>query len=206
MLLMQRILSPLCFSSCSVPSRVRFNADYCELAVCEGGSFNFSYYWICRNDITAECGCDLAQVQAFTPADPVQVLFPLCLTLYCCVCRSSHLIKVFIDLWRQPINSPNRTRTCDILVNSQTLYQLSYRRLIHKVELMGFEPTTFCLQNSCSPIRTTIPYGKHWNRTRYLKVRTVQRTGSTPCRFTFLKMMTPAGFEPCISAVKGLSH
>lgn len=177
MLLMQRILSPLCFSSCSVPSRVRFNADYCELAVCEGGSFNFSYYWICRNDITAECGCDLAQVQAFTPADPVQVLFPLCLTLYCCVCRSSHLIKVFIDLWRQPINSPNRTRTCDILVNGQTLYQLSYRRIISK--------------NAES---------------RYLEAYTVQQTGSIPCRFTFLKIMTPAGFEPCISAVKGLSH
>ena len=90
----------ICFTSllslCSMPSRLRFNADYCELAVCEGGSFNFSYYWICRNDITAECGCDLAQVQAFTPADPVQVLFPLCLTLYCCVCRSSHLIKVLL--------------------------------------------------------------------------------------------------------------
>lgn len=52
----------ICFTSilslCSMPSRLRFNADYCELAVCDGGSFNFSYCWICRNDITAECGCN----------------------------------------------------------------------------------------------------------------------------------------------------
>lgn len=48
----------ICFTSilslCSMPSRLRFNADYCELAVCEGGSFNFSYYWICHSDITVK--------------------------------------------------------------------------------------------------------------------------------------------------------
>lgn len=58
-------------------------------------TYLISPFRIRHSDITVNCGCDLAQVQAFTPAEPVQVPFPLYPTLYCCVCRSPHLIKDF---------------------------------------------------------------------------------------------------------------
>lgn len=40
------------------------------------------------------------------------------------------LETVVLPLHQLPISSPNRTRTCDILINSQTLYQLSYKGII----------------------------------------------------------------------------
>ena len=58
----------------------------------------------------------------------------------------SNGLNFYVFQIRFQASSPNRTRTCDILVNSQTLYQLSYKRIMTPA---GLEPSISVLKGLC---------------------------------------------------------